>query len=185
MKNLIALIKSSAKELKSVLSLAVSSMLTAFNVVLGFFTIQPNELIKISFGFLPLSLVGLLYGPVAGGLAGIAGDLIKFFIKPTGPYFIGFTISAFLAGFIYGLFLYKKKITLWRVALAHLTVVLLVQVLLNSVWLGILFDYAVIGMLPTRIVKNAILYPIETGIIFGVAKALERIMLRSKIPPHM
>ena len=41
-------------------------------------------------------------GFVCGGL----GDLIQFVIKPTGAYFPGWTISAALAGFIYGLFFY-------------------------------------------------------------------------------
>ncbi|SDN44135.1 ECF transporter S component, folate family [Acetanaerobacterium elongatum] len=181
LKKFAGLIISSARELKSVLSLAISSMLTALNVVLGFFTIQPNELLKFTFAFIPLSITGMLYGPVAGGLAGIAGDLLKFFIKPTGPYFIGFTISAFLTGFIYGLFFYKNKITLWRVALAHLTVVIFVQLLLNSVWIAVLYDKAFLALLPARVLKNFIMYPIETGMIYFVSKALEKILERSRI----
>ncbi len=174
-------IVSSVKELKSVLSLAISSMLTALNVVLGFLTIQPNEYLKFTFAFIPLSITGMLYGPIVGGLAGIAGDLLKFFIKPTGPYFLGFTVSAFLNGFIYGLFFYKNKVTLWRAALAHLTVVIVVQLFLNSLWIAVLYDKAILALLPARVLKNFIMYPIETGMIYFVSKALEKVIGRSRI----
>ncbi|MFA9381915.1 MAG: folate family ECF transporter S component [Acetanaerobacterium sp.] len=180
MKKLIDRILSS-KELKDVTALAISSIMTALNVVLGFFTVQPNEFLKIGFGFVPLSLVGMLYGPVAGGLAGIAGDLLKFAIRPTGPYFIGFTISGFLTGFLYGLFFYRQRITLVRAAFAQLTVSLFIHVMLNSVWLNLLFGTPIVAMLPTRLFKNAILFPIEVGIIYSVSRVIEKIMKRSGV----
>lgn len=180
----------SAKELKSVVSLAVSSMLTALNVALGFLTFYPVPTLKASFAFIPLSVAGMLYGPVFGGIVGIAGDIIKFLVTPQSgsfnAYFPGFTISAFLTGVIYGCFLYKQKVTLWRVALAHLTVALFVHVLLNTFWLIVMgaTTKSFWALISTRAVKNAVLYPFETAIIYGISKALDHILQRGRVKVH-
>lgn len=97
-----------------------------------------------------------MFGPVMGFVCGGLGDLIQFVIKPTGAYFPGWTISAALAGFIYGLFFYgcnmkvaekydeqgqKKGILriidfkfLLRCAAALTIDTLLVNVLLGTYW---------------------------------------------------
>ena len=156
-------------------------MMTAIITVLSFFTLKPVEFLKITFGFIPISIVGALYGPVVGGMVGVAADVIGYAINPTGPYFIGFTISGFLSGFIYGMFLYKQRITLVRVLLAKLTISLFVQIGLNSVWLKILFGTPIIAMLPTRLLKNAILLPIEVAIMFAVLKSLDKLLKQGRV----
>ncbi len=182
MKSLIQSIVGSAKNLKSVPALAVSAMMTAIVVVLSFYTLRPTEFLKISFAFLPLCIIGALYGPVFGGLVGIAADLISYAISPAGPYFIGFTISGFLSGFIYGIFLYKKNVSLPRVIFAKLTISLFVQIGLNSVWLKLLYGTPIIAMMPTRLLKNAALLPIEVALMFTVLKALEKLTKQGRIP---
>lgn len=46
----------------------------------------------------------MLFGPVVGGIMGGIGDILKFLIKPTGPYFFGYTLNAMLGPVIYGIF---------------------------------------------------------------------------------
>ncbi len=62
--------------------------------------------LRLSVSFLANCAIGYMFGPVMGFVCGGLGDLIQFVIKPTGPYFPGWTLSAALAGFIYGLFFY-------------------------------------------------------------------------------
>lgn len=182
MKNLMSRIMQSGKNVKSVPVLAVCAMMTAVLVVLSFYTFRPTEFLKISFGFLPISIVGALYGPVLGGMVGVAADLIGFMINPTAPYFIGFTISGLCSGFIYGLYLYGKNVSLLRVILAKLTISLFVQIGLNSIWLNIQFGTPIIAMLPARLLKNAVLLPIEVALMFAVLKGLERLSKQGKLP---
>ncbi len=182
MNSLIKSIVSSAKNLKNVSAIAVAAMMTAVIIVLSFYTFRPTEFLKISFGFLPLSIVSALYGPVVGGLVGIAADLIGYAISPGGPYFIGFTISGFLSGFIYGMFLYQKGGSFIRIVLAKLTVSLFVQIALNSIWIKLLYGTPIIAMLPTRLLKNAILLPIEIALMFAVLKGLEKLTKQGRIP---
>ena len=39
-----------------------------------------------------------MFGPVMGFMCGGLGDIIQYIIKPTGPYFPGWTLSAALLG---------------------------------------------------------------------------------------
>jgi len=64
---------------------------------------------RVGFAFIALALAGMLYGPLAAGLVGAVGDILGMLLFPTGPYFPGFTLTAFFMGLIYGLFLYKEQ----------------------------------------------------------------------------
>ncbi|MFU0827619.1 MAG: Folate family ECF transporter S component [Lachnoclostridium sp.] len=161
-------IKESAKELKKLTSLTVAAMLIALNTVLGLYTIMIGQFIKIGFSYLALGLGAYLYGPVVAGIIGGAGDIINYVIKPTGPFFPGFTINSILTGVLYGLFLYKKPVSFPRIFLAKLTVKVFIDLLLSTTWLSILYGQAFIVLLPMRALKAVITLPIESGILYLV-----------------
>ena len=84
--------------LKTLVNLA---LLTALYVVLERFLSINMWNMRIGFAFIALALSGMLYGPVAAGLVGAAGDILGMLLFPTGPYFPGFTLNAFLTGAVY------------------------------------------------------------------------------------
>jgi ECF transporter S component (folate family) len=86
-------------------------------------------------------------------------------IFPMGPYFPGFTLTAFLTGLTFGLVLYKKPVTFKRTLLASLIVVIFLNLILDTYWLYLLFDQAVVAMLPLRIVKAGLTLAIQTTLI--------------------
>ena len=95
----------SAKEFKSIKSMVFAALLVALHTVLAVFvSIQVTPSLRISVSFLANCAIGYMFGPVMGFVCGGLGDLIQFVIKPQGAYFPGWTLSAALAGFIYGLF---------------------------------------------------------------------------------
>ena len=100
-------------------------------------------------------------------------DILKYLIKPTGAFFPGFTLIAMLAGLIYGSFYYKKELSFWRVLAAHITVALVCNVLLNTWCLSILYGKAFAVLLPARLVKNAIMCPIDAFIFYHIGKVLD------------
>ena len=109
MKNFWTLFSESAKEFKSLKSVVTAALLVALHTVFAFFlSVQVTDSLRISVSFLTNVVTGCLFGPVVGFVCGGVGDLIQFVIKPTGPYFIGWTINAALAGLIYGTFFYHK-----------------------------------------------------------------------------
>jgi len=166
-------IRSSARELTSVSNINICAMLLAINLSIGMLTIQIGNYIKIGFSFLASQLAYMLFGPVVGIMFGAAADLLGFVLKPTGPYFFGFTLSAMLGGLIYGGILYKKPLRFWRVFLAQAAVSILINMLLGTYWLSMLYGKAFIVLLPMRVLKNTIMLPINASLFYGFAKILE------------
>jgi ECF transporter S component (folate family) len=148
-------------------------MFGAVSIVLGYLTIMPIETLKISFVFLPNEFIYFLFGPAVGAIFGAAMDILNFIIKPMGDYFFGFTLSGILTGLLYGFILYKKPVSLVRIFITTLIRVILIDILLNTYWLTILQGYNYTAMLPVRAVKNFIMLPVETILLFGVIKAVE------------
>ncbi|MCI8940930.1 MAG: folate family ECF transporter S component [Dorea sp.] len=177
MTNLRRQFRDSFHELKDVKALAMTAMLLAVAVVLGFYTLQVTDFIKIGFAFIADEMTGMLFGPVVGGLMGGAADLVKFLVRPTGPFFPGFTISGAASGIIYGMVLYKKPPTLGRVALANGIVMIVVNICMNTYWLTLLYGDAFFAILPARIIKQAVMYPIYVALFYGVSRVLGKAKL--------
>src|SRR5699024_555922 len=125
------------------------------------FAIQ-TPIVRISFGFLPSAMIGMLFGPWTAGIAGALADLAGIFLfGGSGAYFPGFTLSAFLGSFFYGFYLYKKPKTWGRVILTVLVITLVVNLGLNTLWLVIMYDQAARVIVPTRLLQNLIVAPIR------------------------
>ena len=144
---------SSAKELKKVQALSVCAMFAALSLILNqVASITIGPYIKIGFSGIPNQLADYLFGPVTGG----------------------FTFNAILASLIYGCFYYKKKLTLKRVLLAKFVVFLVVNVILSTLWLDMLYGKGFLALLPMRALKNVIMWPIDSFIFFSITKVIEQ-----------
>ena len=148
-------------------------MFGAISVVLGYFTLVIGDYIKIGFSSIANQFVYYLFGPVVGGAFGGALDILKYLIKPTGAFFPGFTFGAVVAGVLYGMFLYKKQLTLRRILAAELVVSIVCNMLLGTLWLSMLYGKAFMLLLPMRVFKNLIMWPINSMLFFTIGKALE------------
>ena len=91
---------------------------------------------------------------------------------------MGFTISAILAGLVYGLVLYKKgeeftsKSLIIRLIISTMVVTLFVNMILGTLWLVIMYDKAFFVLLGTRAIKEVIMLPIQVVVIFVLDKFL-------------
>ena len=141
------------------------SLLIAIEVILTRFCSIQTPIVRIGFGFLPIAIIGMMYGPLSAGVAYAIGDLLGFALFPTGSFFPGFTITAFLTGIVYGVFLYNKPKTWPRIIGAVLTVCLVINLGLDTLWLSILMGKGYIALLPTRIMKAVLMIPVQTFII--------------------
>ena len=174
MERLATLFTGSFRQLKQVKTVTVCAMLGAVAIVLGSLSIELGSTLRIGFSVFPMrSFVHMLFGPVVGSVFAGTMDILKYLIKPTGAFFPGFTLIAMLAGLIYGSFYYKKELNFWRVLAAHITVALICNVLLNTWCLSILYGKAFAVLLPARLVKNAIMCPIDAFIFYHIAKVLD------------
>lgn len=171
---------SSLHELKSTRNVALCGLFAALAIVLGMVaTISIGPYIRIGFSGLPNRMVEFLFGPVVGCFFGGALDILKYILKPEGPFFFGFTLNAMLAGVIYGSILYQKPISIKRIVLAEFLCKLLVNCLLNTLWLSILYGQGFLAILPMRILKNAIMLPIDSFILWFTLTYVKKFLVRS------
>ena len=167
--------RESVKEIKNLNSLCGVSMLAALNAVLHFTTVFVTSTLRIGVASVTIGIAGLLYGPWLTGLVGVGADIIKYLLRPEGVYFFGFTFNEFLIGVIYGAFFYKQKITFRRVSFARTVHTILINLMLTPLWLSMLYDLPIIASFIPRLVKNAVMLPIDIAILFLAIKLIERI----------
>ena len=174
MRKFAALFTDSYRELKSVRTITTRAMLAAVAVVLGAFSIEIGNYIRIGFSSIPNGLAAYLFGPAVGGIFSGVLDILKYLVKPTGAFYPPLTLVTILAGVLYGIFYYKKQITLPRVLAAKFIVMFVCNVILNTMCLADLYGNGFLVLLPARAVKNLIMWPIDSVIFWMLAQALER-----------
>lgn len=159
----------------------LSAIFLALLIILSRFLSIKTPIVKISFAFIPTMLCAIWLGPKWTVLINILGDIIGATLFPTGPYFVGYTISTAIAGFIYGILLYKKddntysnKQFVLRVIIATVLVTVIVNMGLNTLWTSITSGKAFIILFTTRIIKQIIMVPIHIIIIIFLEKILRK-----------
>ena len=152
--------------------LSTSALLLALDVILYKIAIGPAYF-QVTFGFLSMALMGYLYGPIWAGLLETLSNTLNFTIFGSGTFQVAFLITAFLGGFINGLFLYHKKINLLSVIAAQLLIMIPVSLFINSWLMSVLFgaDFKVIFL--GRVIRNMIQIPIQVTVVYSFIKALE------------
>lgn len=151
--------------------LAICAMLIAINVILGYFSLNLTSYLRIGFGFITTPVAATLFGPIVGGIVALLSDIVSYILKPTGGFLFTYTLNTGIAGIIYGTMLFNKKPTFLRVFVTKLIVILFVNIILNSIALAPTVGSGLIGIMPARIVKNFLLLPIQTIIVYIVLKA--------------
>ena len=178
--------RDSYRELFQLKGMVSTALLVGLNIIIGFFfTIDITPQLKLGFGYVTTAIIGMLYGPVVGGLAGGVEDVIKFILRPTGPYHFGFTLCAMVSGMLFGLVLYKSKGGLVRCIVAKSLHTGIVNLLMNTYFLIILYGKSFEVIFPARLGKNLLLLPLEIFITFVVMRAFceveKRYPLRSSV----
>lgn len=167
--------RSSARNCRNIRALAVTALLMALNFVLDRFSIQLTLELRVGVGFLTSAMIGALYGPVMAMCAGGLTDILSYLLYPRGgAYFPGFTVTAIVAGLIYGLLLYQKRLSLGRALVTRGLIDLVTNIGLNTLWLSITQGKAMMVLLPARVIKNAILWPFGSLILFAVGAVVLR-----------
>ncbi len=157
----------------AVYRLAFAAMLVAVSCILSFlkFAVGPN--VNVTFFFLPIAIGAMYLGALPAAAIGGIADILGCLIMPTGPYFPGFTLNAAITGLVYGAFFKGQKPKLWKVIVARLALMVVVDLILTPLWLNILYSTPLVwAFWVQRIVKCAIICPIEIILIFAVNSAV-------------
>lgn len=191
---ILRMFKSSAMELKNLRCLTVTAMMIALDIALKSVTINLGDSLKVSFAFLALATIGMLYGPTVSFFAGAITDILGFMIFPSGGGGFNplFTLIEATGALLYGLFLYKlnpirfdwnetemsavKKVfriiaQTWRVILAKVTVVIICNLIMTpmaNVICGYWSVETAIARFPDRFIKNCIQCPVDCVLLIVI-----------------
>ena len=154
--------------LKKMIFLAV---LIALNIVITRFLSISTPIFRISFTFLTIVCPAILFGPVEAAIVGGLGDLLGALLFPSGPFFPGFTLTAVLTGLVFGFFLHKKQ-TILRIVLSSAIVEFILGLLLNTLWIHLLYGKAFLAILPTRLIQAVGMFVVQVLLIFFVNEVL-------------
>ena len=163
-----------------------AGFLTAISIVLTrfmyfFVPLAGFPALRISFGEVPIMMSGLLFGPLVGGVTGVAADLIGILINSQGAFHPGFTLSSMLWGVIPGLFYilfkkhksYEKIYSFMNVFLAVFVSFVVISLGLNTLWLSSMFGQAFVILLPGRVIAAIVNIPLQSIIITTLLKYLK------------
>ncbi len=154
--------------------LVIMAVLIAVEIVLSRFLSISAWNTKIGFAFVPVVIAAVLLGPVYAGIVGAVADLLGAVLFPIGAYFPGFTLTAFLTGLVYGLFLHREQ-TVPRVIGAVAINQGILSLFLNTFWISVLYGSPFKPLLITRLPQTGILTVVQIVVIIVIAKVIPRI----------
>ena len=154
------------------------ALLTAMQIILARYLVIPvSESLRFSMSFIPVVIAARRFGIVGGMAVYGLGDFLGAIIFPAGgAYFPGFTVTAVVAGLIYGLFLAKKSGVV-RIVLSVLFSQLICTLLMNSYWLSVLmgseFSAIFISRIPQALIMSALQIVFMLCFLEKICKAIK------------
>lgn len=157
----------------------LSSLLLAIFIILDRLLTINTQFVVLNLSLIPIMVAGMILGWKYAMLVGALGDLIGAIFWPFGAYFPGFTISVGLSGLIFGLFLYEtpnkeKKYFKIKAVCSTLIVTMIINLLLNSLWLNIMYGKAYTYYLGIRVLAQLVTLPIYIGTIIVLERTLKK-----------
>ena len=158
---------------------AMNIILTRAGVIMLF-----GGLVRLSFGKIPLILSGLFLGPLAGAFAGLIGDVLGVIINSHGAPMIhpGFTLSSVLTGAVPGIIVIlsrRKRSSLFNVITSNIIVLILVNLLLDTLWLSQMYGNPYAVVFQTRLIPHIIIAAINIVVTYPLLKSLIKTGLAS------
>lgn len=173
--------KAAAGSFKSVRMLAVCAMFIALRIAIGAVFIPVGENLRVYFTYAVTALGASIYGPLMALAEGFISDILGYFIAPSGGFFPGYTLSAMLGSVTYALFFYRQRLSVLRIFLCRLVVNLVINVLIGSIWSAMLMGKGYYYYLTKSIVKNLLLLPAETAVMYVVFRTMTPLLERLKL----
>ncbi len=172
---------------KRTMKLVICALLLSLAGMVSLVEIMPVQEMKITFTYIFIALCGYLYGPATGMAFGASADIVGYMVNPAGGMlFPGFTVTALISGFFYGLILNREyakngKLPVWRIVLAKALDTLVCNIILNTFCCSVLYSNTFIALLPARVIKNLVMFPFETVILVLIITFLGKYSARYNI----
>lgn len=163
--------RTSARSLKDIRVLTGTALFCALYMILSMFNIYFTPTLRITFGFLAMAASCYFYGMAPNLIGAFVCDFLGWALHPDGAWFPGYALNAMFQAAVYSAFFYQmKELKLWKVLAARLLVVLVVNLVLNPLWLSLMYGDSFWVLMTARIVKNIIMYPIDCFMLVMVLR---------------
>lgn len=153
--------RTAAAEVKDLKQLVFAALICALSIVVGALYVVVGDNLRVYFTFFITSVGCAVYGPIMGMLVAVVTDTLNFLLFPSGPYFPGYMLGEMVAALIYGLLLYRRRITVLRLFGAKLLVNYIVNVALGCLWSQMLYKNGYLYYLVKSLIKNSLMLPLE------------------------
>ena len=173
-------LRKSAGEFKKLQTVVFCGLMGALSIILGLFASIHFGSFSITYAWIPNRIIDFMFGPVVGALYGGVMDVIKFMLKPNGSFNLAYTAMAVLAGLIFGVVLYNKQISFMRIVFAQTLVKIFINVGMGTYLMAFERGQAFMALMPVRLIKNLIMIPLDSILLFIVLSALTKILPRLK-----
>ena len=173
-------LRKSAGEFKKLQTVVFCGLMGALSIILGLFASIHFGPFSITYAWIPNRIIDFMFGPVVGALYGGVMDVIKFMLKPNGSFNLAYTAMAVLAGLIFGVVLYNKQISFMRIVFAQTLVKIVINVGMGTYLMAFERGQAFMALMPVRLIKNLIMIPLDSILLFIVLSALTKILPRLK-----
>ena len=177
MKGIFSCFAESAKEFTKLRSLVITALFIAISMIIEAFSID-LQFAKLNFAFLAIAVIGMLFGPCMGLVAGFACDIVGYLVHPTGGFLPAYILVAGLQGLINGHSIQFRNtttgkewdITLFlRAVVARLLDVIVINLLINTklnLHYGFIPEQAYGAAIIARTAKNVIELALDLPMLF-------------------
>ena len=168
-----------AAQMKDMRIIVFAALIIALRVVVKSAKIYIMPGLHLTLDCYVNALGAMVCGPVVAFLSGAVSDTLGCILFPSPePYFFPYMFVEMLSSGIFGLFLWRKKITVSRVLLSKLAVNVVCNLIVNPAITKLY--YAMLGdsgstyafITAVRVGKNLVLFPLEAALIVLFVSAL-------------
>lgn len=154
----------------STIHLTTMAMTIAVRFVLGLIPgFKFGNVVEFGVGFIGSALSGALLGPFYATITAIVYDILDFFLSNSGyMFFPGFTLSAALGGLFYGIGLWRKDKNFKNIFLTVLAITIIINIILNTLWIKMMYGGAWVALIQPRLIKNLISLPLNTVVLYYI-----------------
>lgn len=149
----------------------ILAILMALNIAISSMFIQVGPNLRLYFTFIINMVIAANYSLPEVIIYAIVQDFLAFFLFPSGPFFLGYTLTAVAGCVIYHIFLHRE-VNLKNIIISKTLVNIFVNVGLNSLWSTMLYSKGYIYYMTKSIVKNLAMLPIEILMFYTVYRLL-------------
>lgn len=182
-------------QLGDVRMLTMAALFVALRVVVKYISIPVgNTSLQITFDAYVNSIGSLIYGPMVGLMVGIASDVLGELVRGRiAQFFLPFAVVEMTSSFLFGLFFWRRRITVSRALWAKFTVNTICNMVLTTLCLWWMYDFygmeksKLLMPLDTtlRVAKNLVMFPLQAIIIVAIMASAVPMLVRLKaVDPH-